>query len=394
MVKDLRVFMTLKECYRILDLPKTADLDEIKKAYRRLAFELHPDLNPGKPDASRHFQEVNEAYVLLTRTLEEENRRDPRVQHRRPPEAARPKPQAQSQGQPQGQPQAGPRPGPQERPRPQGQAQTNQAQTQGQTQAQSQARRRFVAGAAASRHGYAGSTGPAASRPKPGGTAGVFGQAGPRAEQYGPASPGTGVPGGFDSRDSGRIFNSTDNGGPASGAGQSPIFDVPGRGKNATAGNAYAKQEEVLGEILNDPFARRVFEDIYSELKKERGPAAPAAPVKAPRPKKKTLSLEWGKRKMSVDLTHGVSGAVKAWLRGQLDQEQVLEMPAAGIVPGARLRLQVGVGLFGHSQSVEVILPPDYTPGTPIRLKGLGRKLGSWRGDLYLRVVPQGSQNN
>ena len=80
--------MTLKECYRILGLPKTADLDEIKKAYRSLAFELHPDLNPGKPDASRHFQEVNEAYVLLTRTLQEETQRDPRVQHRQPPQAS------------------------------------------------------------------------------------------------------------------------------------------------------------------------------------------------------------------------------------------------------------------------------------------------------------------
>lgn len=387
--------MTLKECYRILDLPRTADLDEIKKAYRRLAFELHPDLNPGKPDASRHFQEVNEAYVLLTRTLEEENKRDPRVQHRRPPEAAR--------GQSQASPQSGPRPGQQERPRPQNQTQTSQTQAQGQSQtqsqAQAQARRRAAAAAgatagkaAASRHGYAGSTGPAASRPKPGGTAGVFGQAGPRAGQYGPASPGTGVPGGFDPRDSGKIFNGTDSDGPASGSGQSPIFDARSREKSAAAGSAYGKQEEVLGDILNDPFARRVFEDIYSELKKEHGPGRHPAPQRMPKPKKKKkLSLEWGKRKMSVDLTHGIFGAVKAWLRGQLDQDQILEMPAAGIVPGARLRLQVGLGVFGHSQSVEVTLPPDYSPGAPIRLKGLGRKLGAWRGDLYLRVVPQGS---
>ena len=137
-----------------------------------------------------------------------------------------------------------------------------------------------------------------------------------------------------------------------------------------------------------------MFEDIYSELKKERGPGRPPAAQRMPAPKKKKkLSLEWGKRKMSVDLTHGIFGAVKAWLRGQLDQEQILEMPVAGIVPGARIRLQVGLGVFGHNQSVEVTIPPDYSPGAPIRLKGLGRKLGAWRGDLYLRVVPQGSVN-
>ena len=391
--------MTLKECYRILGLPKTADLDEIKKAYRSLAFELHPDLNPGKPDASRHFQEVNEAYVLLTRTLQEETQRDPRVQHRQPPQAS-PQPSSQARERPQ----AGPRSEAQERARghPQTKSKSSaQTQTKGRQastagtdrEAGSPSGANAAKAAASSRHGYAGSTGPAASRPKPGGTAGAFGQAGPRADQYGPASPGACAPGGFDNRESGKIFNGTDNGDPAPNSGQGPIFNAHNRGKNAAADSAYGRQEEVLGEILNDPFARRVFEDIYSELKKERGPASQAPPPKVPKPKKKKkISLEWGKRKMSMDLTHGITGAVRGWLRGQLDQEQVLEMPGASIVPGARIRLQVDVGLFGHNQSVEVVLPPDYVPGAPLRLKGLGRKLGSWRGDLYLRVVPQGSQ--
>ena len=353
--------MTLKECYRILELSKTADLDEIKKAYRRLAFALHPDLNPGMPDAARRFQEVNEAYVLLSKTLEQESARDPRVQHRKAPETT------QTQAQPRAQTQAQPRPTSAQAPGPGPSAQPTGANPQN-AGGPSRARPH----PAGSPHGYKGSSGPSAEKHKPGAAAGAFAQSGPRAEQYGPTSPNG--PTDFDfARASGKIFNRSDS-----------TAATP-------SGSAYDQQEKVLGEILNDPFARRVFEDIYSQLKQGGKSAAPAATPQPPRPKKKKkISLEWGKRKMSVDLTHGLAGAAKNWLRSQLDQEQILEMPAANIVPGARLRLQVGVGLFGHSQSVEVILPPGYLPGNPIRLKGLGRKLGAWRGDLYLRVVPQG----
>ena len=365
--------MTLKECYRILELPQSADLDEIKKAYRRLAFALHPDLNPGMPVAVRRFQEVNEAYVLLSKTLQEESRRDPRVQHRRPPEDQQAQAQAQMRAAAQAEAQA------------KAQARAR-AETQARVRAEAQARAAASAAAQASSRkansragsgqatisssarNYMGSSGPSAEKPRPGTAAGSFGQAGPRAEQYGPAGAKASRASDFDlNRVSGKIFSQSDNA--------------------ATT----ARQEEVLGEILNDPFARRVFEDIYSELKKEHGPGGPKVPSRPAKPKKKKkLSLEWGKRKMSVDLTHGFFGAIKSWLRGQLDQEQTLEMPAAGIVPGARLRLQVHLGMFGDNQSVEVTIPPDYSPGAPIRLKGLGRKLGAWRGDLYLRVVPQG----
>ena len=38
--------LSVKECYEILKLDKGADLQAVKRAYRRRAFELHPDLNP------------------------------------------------------------------------------------------------------------------------------------------------------------------------------------------------------------------------------------------------------------------------------------------------------------------------------------------------------------
>ena len=54
-----------KDFYAILGVPKTATQAEIKKAYRRLARELHPDTNKD-PDAERRFKDANEAHAVLS----------------------------------------------------------------------------------------------------------------------------------------------------------------------------------------------------------------------------------------------------------------------------------------------------------------------------------------
>jgi len=55
----------LEEYFKILGLPKTADQDEIKKAFRFLAKKYHPDVSK-EPDASKKFMEITEAYEILT----------------------------------------------------------------------------------------------------------------------------------------------------------------------------------------------------------------------------------------------------------------------------------------------------------------------------------------
>ena len=55
-----------KDFYATLGVPKNADAAAIKKAYRKLARELHPDHNPDDPAAEARFKEVGEAYAVLS----------------------------------------------------------------------------------------------------------------------------------------------------------------------------------------------------------------------------------------------------------------------------------------------------------------------------------------
>ena len=287
--------LSLKECYEVLRLEKGADLQAVKRAYRRRAFELHPDLNPGNPEAGRQFQLLNEAYVALTALL-------------KPEEDARRAAEAQK-----------------------------------------------------------------------------------KAAGGGPEGAGAQETAGAD----------------ATGAEQKAGPEQAAHNREGErAQKAYAEQD-VLRDLLNDPFARRVFEDIYSELNRQQtgprpttdeGPRQAQAqqPRREPPPRKKTQprkntklhqgNIAWGTPNWNRDLNKGVTGVVKDWLRRQIDEEQSLRLPAAHLAPGRRIRLQIRRGFSEELHTVEVTLPQDFAPGKPVRLKGLGKRVGPWQGDLYLTI--------
>lgn len=297
--------MNIRDCQRILKVSPQAGLDEVKAAFRKLAFKLHPDLNPS-PKAAEQFRELNEAYILLTRAIQDE-----------------PAKTASTGG-------AKAHSGPDAKAR------------------KAQADKAYARGAAQS------------------------------------ASAGTNA-------------------------------------KGSAGASFHFREEEVLRDLLSDPFARQVFEDIYSQLKHDkpgRGSSSGQAsghqagqPFNQPftqpftqpsgqpphaftprngtepaSPKRRKLEISWGDKTMGLDLSKGIVGGVKSWLKGQLDDEQTVSYPAFAVGPGKLLRLTIS-SRFGETKTVEVTLPPDFVVGRPVRLKGLGRKLGPFTGDLYLRVL-------
>lgn len=276
--------MNVRESYRLLRLEEGASLDEVKKAFRAMAFKLHPDLNPGDPHASRHFQRVNEAYVVLKQHLENGN----------------------------------------------------------------------ASGSGASAKGSASGARSEASRP-------TWEHA---RQQYEKAK------------------KTADASGPDAGAkaasGKSKPPPQPGKPKKPP------RKEEVLHEILKDPFARQVFEDIYSQIRKTGGKNM----VRTYKPpKKRKLHFQWGDKDVKLDLSEGLWKGTKGWMRSWLDEEQTINLPAGILRPGAKVRLQVRQGWSGKKVAVDVTLPPDYVVGRFIRLKGLGRKFGPLVGDLYVKLM-------
>lgn len=248
--------LTPEASYRILGIGPEADLKEVKTAFRKKAFELHPDLNPNDPEAATKFRKLNEAYVFLR----------------------------------------------------------NHVKARGKAQA-------------------GADVPPPTPEPK--------------------ASPDFGA----------RTY-----------AGNQKKYK---RKTTFTTGPWMHRQEEVLNDILKDPFAKQVFEDIYREIKKGGKTRATT----------RDLQVNWGKSKVKFDLSGGLFKGVKRLAHKFLDEEQVVSFPFYQLIPGKTIRISIQHGLSKVKKVVEVTIPRDFSIGKPIRLKGLGRRLGPVKGDLFLKII-------
>lgn len=63
----------MKDYYKILGVEKNATEQDIKKSYRKLAMEYHPDKNPNNPEAEHKFKEISEAYEILSNKEKKSN---------------------------------------------------------------------------------------------------------------------------------------------------------------------------------------------------------------------------------------------------------------------------------------------------------------------------------
>ena len=63
---DNNTIMEYKDYYKILGVDRKASDDDIRKAYRKLAKQYHPDYNPNNKQAEDRFKEINEAYEVLS----------------------------------------------------------------------------------------------------------------------------------------------------------------------------------------------------------------------------------------------------------------------------------------------------------------------------------------
>jgi molecular chaperone DnaJ len=286
----LRRELPLHQCYAALGIEQGAGPEEIKRAYRRRAFELHPDLTPDRPGSGREFQVVNEAYVILTGLAAAERDAPGKEKGKEAEQAARPEREREKEA----------------------------------------------------------------------------------------------------SDDAQRAASSSEAGPGADGAGEETRRETDGGRAQRAAHAAYTKEEDVLRDLLNDPFARRVFEDIYAQMRS--GEAAPPPPP-PPRAEKNApaaeTEAEWDRIPRYPDFNNGIGRAVRGWMRRQIDEQQTFHLSPAVLLPGARIRLQIRRGISDEISTVEVTLPKDYTAGKAVRLKGMGKHIGPWQGDLYLTFVPK-----
>ncbi|NCC25291.1 MAG: molecular chaperone DnaJ [Deltaproteobacteria bacterium] len=252
--------LDLRRAYEVLGLKPGSGREEVKSAYRRRAFSLHPDLHPNDPDAGRKFNELNRAYVIVKHHL--------RIGSSSPGKDSRREPSGEAKS---GWRKAGPEHGEKK----------------------------------------AGSERPAGSAPN----------------------------------------------------------------------GSTADQERVMRDILNDPFARQVFEDIFQKIRRDGG-----RPPVVPAVERKRLRLGFRNMGVDLDLSDGLWSGVKNWFHGHLDDHQTVQLPPGSLLPGSTVHLTLRSAL-GQPRTMKVVLPLNYVVGREVRLKGQGRRLGPWKGDLYVRFL-------
>ncbi len=436
--------MTLKECYRILGVEQKASLDDIKHAYRRRALELHPDLNPQLHDAGRQFQLLNEAYSILTR-LHSTKAASPAAGTHTKASSKNTKNTDDNEFKPwhawgfsfgnkqqtSKQPSA---------------TQTKTTETSTKTDA-STAKNEYTQFA----DSKTTQTQPDQSVTPPPSSADPSSTSEPQAPPQRPATPkattqphntNTTRTATTDSTSTSQHESTTKNAASAAETyratqkrmtskkeaihadrpdihtraatepKQKPIYDGKRPDKPQSQFQAPHKNSEksYTEQPKDTPYVKQIFENLtggmrnkgktvdntsaqdpHSTQKEQHSTSSTAqtTTAKAETAVSEPQKHHWigsGLESLGAELSKGV-GSVKDWVRSQIDEEQTLYLPAKGLRPGRRVRVQIRRGFSDTLLTLEVVLPQDFAIGKPFRLRGMGKHIGQLHGDLYLTIL-------
>ena len=408
--------MSLSESYKILQIPQNSDMKEVKHAYRKWAFELHPDLHPDKPSANLEFQKLNEAYVNIIAHLDaQEKKVSAKVSFfDSKSNAAKTAKEAAKQKAHEEELQRKERHAKKEQERKERQEWEKQANERLRAKERTDrekaerfrlreqmdkedARRKIKKEAendTAHRAHLLKQKEEEARKNKKSVTNQDHENKTRAYSSFGKAIPDQ------------KKYHGSSKGPDTYNASESQNEQAASRVKFSTDEDM---REQILEELLEDDYARKVYEDIYNELyarknepnnftepqgdakvKKDTANNATNHATKSTfikaesvMPKAKGASPFQG---MTGQIASGVKQGISGWFKGQIDDELELFFPASKLIAGARMRLQIRTGWSGELQTVELTLPTDFVPGKAFRLRGLGKKIGKWQGDLYLKL--------
>lgn len=377
--------MTLKEAYILLNIERTASIDEVKQAYRKRAFELHPDLNPNNKNAVHDFQKVNEAYVTIISYLDSQDKKKNAKAHvfddaksaknnqqasyqeaKRKEEEKRKEERLRKEQE---------RKERLERER----KETERRQARERARAEEERRRRLQEEIL--RQDEKRKAKVEEDRQN------IMRKLEEKAQEF-----------------RNIIINQMDE-----ARKQREQREKRGASSYSSTGKPiYSKNGEQFEDkihkqhfekVMENDKTQGMYEEIYQTLndnkrevirpnlevkKKEKKVKENFTPVKNSATKDNSVSQAI--IKASAEPFQGIKKGISSWFKNQIDEELELVLPASKLQPGTKMRLQFRVGLTNELQTIELTLPKDFVPGKPLRLKGMGKKIGKWQGDLYLKL--------
>ncbi len=156
-------------------------------------------------------------------------------------------------------------------------------------------------------------------------------------------------------------------------------------------------KDSIFQDLLKDPFAKKVYEDIFFKLKNEK--LRQKTETKTQKDKSKTeqepnntatnFQKEHTDDIKSLSLKQSVFFRVQNWLHNQADIRETIYLPAQKLLPGSTILITVKQPFTQKPITLDIRLPYDFAVGRILRLKKKGKNLGFFKGDLYLQFLPK-----